>query len=232
MTLAELSDAIGVSRSTVHSLLATLSDHGMVEKNLAHKTYRLGVGTFELGNAYIGQVSLLPAFNDVAAQLVDRCGETVKLAVLDGHDVVYLGKQEGLYSVRLVARVGSRMAAHATAVGKLLLAQIDDVVLEELYRDYEFVTQTPHTVSSFGALRERVRQTRLRGYALDEEESAVGLTCVAAPIHDYSGVVVAAMSIGVPNDRLDQNRLRELTGLVLEHGQEISRRLGWVGSSA
>ncbi|MBC8161287.1 MAG: IclR family transcriptional regulator [Roseiflexaceae bacterium] len=226
MTLSELSEQIGVSRSTVYSLLATLHEHGMVDKDVLHKTYRLGIGTFELGNAYLGQVSLLPAFDEVAQLLVARCGETVKLAVLDGRDVIYLGKQEGLYSVRLVARVGSRMPAHATAVGKLLLAQFDHETLRQLYQGYEFPTRTPHTVSSFAMLQERLRQAREAGYALDDEESTIGLRCVAAPIRDHSGIV-AAMSIGVPNDRLDQDRMHELIGLALSHAQEISHRLGW-----
>ena len=227
MTLSELSDAIGASRSTVYSLLATLHQHGMVDKDLLHKTYRLGVGTFELGSAYLSQVSLLPAFNEVAQQLVAWCGETVKLAVLDGRDVVYLGKQEGLYSVRLVARVGSRMPAHATAVGKLLLAQLANDDLVQLYHGYDFPTRTPNTVNSFALLHERVCHARDHGYAMDDEESALGLRCVATPIRDHDGHVVAAMSIGVPNDRLDRDRMLELTELALHYAQEISYRLGW-----
>lgn len=227
MTLSELSETIGASRSTVYSLLATLHEYGMIDKDPLHKTYRLGVGTFELGSAYLSQVSLLPAFNEAAQQLVARCGETVKLAVLEGRDVVYLGKQEGLYSVRLVARVGSRMPAHATAVGKLLLAQLDDEYVAQLYQGYEFTTRTPNTISSFAMLHERLCQARTHGYALDDEESTVGLRCVAAPIRDHSGVVTAAISIGVPNDRLDADRMQELTVLVLNHAQDISHRLGW-----
>jgi IclR family transcriptional regulator, KDG regulon repressor len=204
LTLAELSDAIGVSRSTVYSLLATLQRHGMVEKEPRHKTYRLGVAAFELGSAYLSGVSLLPIFNEVAQRLVNLCHETVKLAVLDGRDVVYLGKQEGLYTVRIVARVGSRMPAHATAVGKVLLAELSDT-----------------------ALAEQIAAVRAEGSAEDREESSIGLQCVAAPVRDHSRAVVAAVSIGVPNDRLNEQRLAELRQLLIEHAQDISRRLGW-----
>lgn len=229
LTLSELSDAIGVSRSTVHSLLATLQRHGMIEKDSRHKTYRLGLATFELGSAYLNQVSLVSAFNEVAPQLVARCRETVKLAVLDGREVVYLGKQEGLYSVRLVARVGSRMPAHATAVGKLLLAQHGDQALEQFYAGYDWPVRSPNTIHSLDGLLTELTAVRACGYALDREESSLGLQCVAAPIRDHSGDVIAATSIGVPNDRLVDNRMAELTALALEYAQQISQMLGWGG---
>ena len=226
LTLSELSDAIGVSRSTVYSLLATLQQYGMVTKDVRHKTYQLGVATLELGSAYLNRVSLVPVFNQVAAQLVAACGETVKLAVLDGRDVVYLGKQEGLYSVRLVARVGSRMPAHATAVGKLLLAELDSAALGQLYAGYDWPTRTAATVASFAALREQLGAIRQVGYAFDREESTLGVQCVAAPVRDNDGVI-AAISIGVPNDRLNDGRLAELLTLVIAHAQDMSRMLGW-----
>jgi IclR family acetate operon transcriptional repressor len=227
LTLSELSESIGVSRSTVYSLLATLQKHGMVEKDPRLKTYRLGVATFELGNAYIERVSLIPTFNDVAQRLVAQCRETVKLAVLDGHEVVYLGKQEGLHSVRLVARIGSRMPAHATAVGKVLLARYSDADLRDLYTGYTFASRTPHTISSFEQLLTAIGSVRQAQIAYDREESSVGLQCVAAPIHDHLGTVIAAISIGVPNDRLTNERLDQLTVLLVHHADEISQQLGW-----
>jgi DNA-binding IclR family transcriptional regulator len=230
LTLAELSESIGASRSTVYSILATLQDQGFVEKDPRYKTYRLGVATLELGSAYLAQVTLLPAFNEMAQRLVAACGETVKLAVLDGRDVVYLGKQEGLYSVRLVARVGSRMPAHATAVGKVLLAQLPPDILELLYARYDFPTLTPNTIRSFEALQRELDQVRKQGCAHDIEESSIGLQCVAMPVRDHSGAVVAAVSIGVPNDRLSPERMGQLTDLLRQHVLDLSRTLGWAES--
>jgi IclR family transcriptional regulator, KDG regulon repressor len=226
LTLSELSDAIGASRSTVYSLLATLQHHGMVEKDSRYKTYRLGVATLEIGSAYLQRVSLVPVFTEVAQRLVALCRETVKLAVLDGRDVVYIGKQEGLNSVRLVARVGTRMHAHATAVGKVLLGQQTDDQLGLLYVGYGFPARTPHTLATFNELLTQVRAARQQGYAYDDEESTLGVRCVAAPIRDHSRAIVAAMSIGVPNDRIDGARMHELRELLLEHARQISRQLG------
>ncbi len=226
-SLAELSDAIGVSRSTVYSLLMTLQRARLVQKDPRHKTYRLGIGLFELGSAYLHGVSLIPLFNDVAASLVERCRETVKLAVLDGREVVYLAKQEGLYSVRLVARIGSRMAAHATAVGKVLLMPLSDDAIAALYAGYEFPRRTAQTVGALDALLSEVRAARQHGYALDREEANDGVQCVAAPIYDHSSALIAAMSVGVPNDRLDAARMEQLREQVIAHARLVSQRLGY-----
>jgi DNA-binding IclR family transcriptional regulator len=225
-TLSELASSIGVSRSSVFNILNTLQQHGLVEKDARHKTYRLGVAIFELGSAYLNNVSLVPAFHAVAQQLVEQCQETVKLAVLEGRDVVYLGKQEGLYSVRLVARVGSRVPAHGTAVGKVLLTHFNDDEIMKLYEGYDFVVRTPYTIGTFEALLSQVQHARTDGFAFDREEAAIGLTCVAAPIRDHSRHVVAAMSIGVPNDRLTGNRLDELRDMVVRAARELSLTLG------
>lgn len=230
MSLSELSAAIGVTRSTVYSLLATLQEYGFVEKDPRYKQYRLGLATFELGSAYLGRVDLVQAFDQVATALVQLCHETVKLAVLDGRDVVYLGRQQGsFHSVQLVARVGSRMPAHATAVGKVMLAALGDAEIERLYEGHELLALAPNTLTSLPALKERIQAVRREGVAYDEAESSPGVHCVAAPIHDYTGRVVAAMSIGVPNDRYSEGRMSELAGLVREHAMTLSRTLGWRG---
>lgn len=229
LTLAEICGSLGVSRSTVYSILATLQDHGFVTKDVQQKRYQLGVATFELGSAYLRRVNLIPAFGDVSQRLVAACRETVKLAILDGRDVVYLGKQDGLHSVRLVAQIGGRMPAHATAVGKVLLAELDDDALRELYAGYEFQVLTPNTLRELPALLTRLALVRQQGYDYDHAESNLHVQCVAAPVRDHSGAVIAAMSIGVPNERVSTEWMQELTSLVRAHARELSRTLGWVG---
>jgi DNA-binding IclR family transcriptional regulator len=228
LTLAEVSDLTATSRSTAYTTLATLQIHGFVEKNLRFKTYRLGLTLFELGNAYIAQVSLTPAFMECAEQLVVVCGETVKLAMRDGRDVVYLATQEGPQSVRTVALVGARLPAHVTAVGKVLLAQLSDVELERLYVHYDFPARTPNSLSHMATLKEQVEFVRRYGYANDREESSIGVNCVAAPVRDHTGEVVAAMSIGAPNQRMTEARRQELALLVQQYANSLSRTLGWV----
>jgi IclR family transcriptional regulator, KDG regulon repressor len=130
----------------------------------------------------------------------------------------------------LVARIGTRMTAHATAVGKVLLASQSNQLLRELYQGYDFPVRTEHTLKSLAELLEQLTFVRKRGFAFDREESTIGVQCVAAPIRDHDRGVVAAMSIGIPNDRLDEARLQELTQMLLAAAGQISRRLGWTDS--
>ena len=227
LLLSELIEQTGISRSTAFNTLATLQVHGFVQKDERYKNYRIGIALFELGRAYIEQVSLLPSFEEIAEELVATCSETVKLVVRDERDVIYMAKVEGEHSVRLVARVGLRMPAHLTAVGKVLLAQLSDAEIDTLYQGYEFSTRTPNSIKDLNELKARLQPVRDQGYAYDLEESNIGVYCVAAPICDLSGNVVAAMSIGVPDNRLSDGKMNDLTKLVTQAARKLSRTLGW-----
>lgn len=227
LILAELSELTAASRSTTFNTLATLHRYGLVEKDERYKTYRLGLGLFELGRAYLDQVSLVPAFTQAARELVERCQETVKLVIRDGRDVLYLAAEEGPHSVRLAALVGSRRPAHVTAVGKVLLAQLTETEVVTLYQDYRFTKLTPNAIDHLALLQDELAIVRTQQVAYDRQESSVGVNCVAAPVRDVSGQVIAAMSIGVPNDRWSEARMAELTQLLQQSATQLSQALGW-----
>ena len=231
LMLSELSELTAASRSTAFNTLATLQRYGLVAKDERYKTYRLGLALFELGRAYLDQVSLVPVFNHYARELVERCQETVKLVIRDGRDVIYLAAQEGPHSVRLVALVGSRRSAHVTAVGKVLLAQLSAMQVAELYRDYRFTQPTPAAIGTLALLQQELTTVRTQQVAYDRQESSIGVHCVAAPIHDVNGQVIAAMSIGVPTDRWSAARMAELTGLIQHYATQLSQALGWHDTS-
>jgi DNA-binding IclR family transcriptional regulator len=228
LLLSELSERTATSPSTAYNTLVTLQKHGFVQKDERYKTYRLGLALFELGRAYIEQVSLLPAFEEIAGETVALCSETIKLVVRDERDVIYLARVEGEHSIQLVARVGTRIPAHVTAVGKVLLAQLAAHELERLYTGYDFPTRTSHSVKNLAELQARLQPVRQQGYAHDLEESNLGVFCAAAPIRDQTNTVIAAMSIGVPDNRLPPGRLDELTELVCQSARKLSRLLGWI----
>lgn len=231
LMLSELSELTAASRSTAFNTLATLQRYGLVAKDERYKTYRLGLALFELGRAYLDQVSLVPAFTHHARELVERCQETVKLVIRDGRDVIYLAAQEGPHSVRLVALVGSRRPAHVTAVGKVLLAQLSVAEVAALYRDYRFSKPTPAAIGTLALLQQELARVRTQQVAYDRQESSIGVHCVAAPIHDVSGQVIAAMSIGVPTDRWSEARMAELTDLIQHYATQLSQALGWRDTS-
>ena len=227
-TLVEVAEALGCPKSSAHGLVTTLVRRHVVaaEPGPRGTVFTLGHHIFEIGQAYARNVDLIRDGQAVVRRLVDECLETVHLAAIDGRDVVYLAKEEGRQPMRMVSAVGRRLPAYGTGVGQVLLAGMTDAAVSDLYSAPEDLSRlTPNTVSDLPALLDKLSATRRRGYAIETEESSLGLGCVAAPIYD-SGALVAAMSISVPTARFPDERREELLPLLRSAGREISIRLG------
>ena len=192
VSLAELSRRSGVAKPTALRLLRELADRSMVERTA--NGYRLGLRLFELGQVVPRQRDLQESATPILADLHEATRETVHLAVPDGADVVYLQKLAVAGSPRLPSRLGGRMPAHCTGVGKVLLAFGPPGLLEATL-ERGLVRCTPRSVTAPGLLRERLAEIRECGYAQEYEESAPGVACVAAPVLGPDGTAVAAISI-------------------------------------
>ncbi|WP_297646955.1 IclR family transcriptional regulator [Pseudonocardia sp.] len=204
LTLAELTRRTGIPKPTAHRLLAELATWNVVERT--PDGIRLGMALFELGQLAPLQRGLREAAAPFLADLFEATHETVHLAVPDGTDVVYVQKLAGRRGPRVNSRVGGRMPAYCTGVGKALLAfsppeRLAAVVAAGLVR------RTPRTVVAPGLLDQDLARIRERGVAEEHEESTVGIACVAAPVLDGSGDAVAAISITGWANRLDTERL-------------------------
>jgi DNA-binding IclR family transcriptional regulator len=204
LTLAELARRTGIPKPTAHRLLAELASWNVVERT--HAGIRLGMGLFELGQLAPLQRGLREAAAPFLADLFEATHETVHLAVPDGIDVVYVQKLVGRRGPTVGSRVGGRMPAYCTGVGKALLAfappeRLADVLAAGLVR------RTPRTVVAPGLLEKELARIRERGVAEEHEESTVGIACVAAPVLDAGRRAVAAISITGWANRLDTGRL-------------------------
>lgn len=223
---AEIGRALGLPRTTVHELVSTLRERGYLEPAPAGGV-ELGRRLFELGNTYAERHDLIVEGQRAAERLTARCSETVHLTVLDGTDVVYVVKVDSTHSVRMVSSVGSRLPAHCTAGGKMLLASLAPEMLDELYpRTAELPAMTPTSITSPTRLREVLAETARREIAEDDCESTPDVRCVAAPIRDRHARVIAAASISVPTSRWSRQRRSELANLVREAARDLSDRLG------
>jgi DNA-binding IclR family transcriptional regulator len=227
--VTELANKLGAGKSSVFRLLAALAAKGYVEKNPATERYRLTYKLFVVGSAAAERYGL----KDVAAAVMDRLsaetGETVNLGVLEQDRVVNLHKVEAPQLLRMHLQVGRGVPAHATALGKVLLAGLEPADLDRWLKAHRLTGLTPHTITERRALRRALRQAAERGYSLDNEECSVGLRCVAAAIRDRRGTVVAAVSISGPTRRLPLETIHRLVGPVRAAALEISRRLGYAG---
>ena len=222
--VTELAARLGLGKSTVHRLLATLLEERFVEQDPQTGRYRLGLAAFELGAAASSPTDLHQAVLMPMSVLRIRTGETVQTAVLDGRQVVYVERLESPNTLRLFLEVGTRNDAHSTGTGKCLLAYLDDAQLDRLLHGWDLAAKTPHTITDPQQLRQALKEIRARGWADNRHESEVGVISVAAPVRDGAKRVVASLSVAGPAERMEE-RLPQITQAVVEAAATASRRV-------
>lgn len=223
--VTELAGKLGLGKSTVHRLLATLESEQLVDQNPDTGKYRLGLAILELAGAASSPSELHNAVLIPMSLLRVRTGETVQASVLDGRQVVYVERLESPNTLRLFLEVGRRNYAHSTGSGKCLLAYLSDDELEVVLSGWTMPRLTDYTITDPRDLRQQLKEVRARGYACNRHESEVGVLSVAAPIRDSTRRVIAALSVAGPSQRLDENFDR-LVHDVVEAAAMASRRLG------
>jgi IclR family transcriptional regulator, KDG regulon repressor len=223
--VTELSHTLGLGKSTVHRLLTSLASRGYVRKNPQTERYCLGFKAFEVGSLAAGRGAIREVSASTLRSLMQITKETVHLGVLDEWDVVYIDKIESDQPLQMYSRIGRRAPLHCTALGKVLLAWEAEAWVDRFLRR-RLRAYTPSTRTDPAVLREELDRIHATGYALDNEEFAIGLKCIAAPLFDHTRQVVASLGIAGPAVRLDDGRLPRLAPLVREAAAGISRALG------
>jgi len=225
----ELTERLGYPKSSLHGLLRTLVDAGWAGFDEQTRQYSLGIRTLSAGNAYGRSLGLADRALPYMRRIRDELNETVQLAVLDGVHNVYVAKVDGRQALALASAVGRRLPAHTTALGKVLLAGLSDTDLHRRYRGVVLSAYTEHTITSLPALLDELRQVRRRGHGADTEEYTVGVRCVAVPVRDTGGQVVAGMSVSVPTIRFRRELRTRALDLLREAGTALSAELGYTG---
>lgn len=223
--VSDLARRLELTTSTVHRLLATLTEERLLERGRAAGTYRLGLAMYDLGASVASHPDLHEAAMPAMAGLRHSTGETVQLAVLDGLESVYVERLESPHTVRIFARVGTRLPATTTSTGKVLLAALPAEELDRRLAGWEPQRPTPHSVADLATLRRRLAEVAERGWADNREESRVGVASVGAPVRDGGDVVIAALSVAAPTSRAGPTTLRRHVSLVVDAADVISRRL-------
>jgi IclR family transcriptional regulator, KDG regulon repressor len=221
-----LSAALDMSPSTTFRLLESLERAGFVHQNQSTSKYTIGVQAVQLGIAALGAFDLTALAPPYLQGIVAETGESAFLAVLDDGDVVYLLKEEGRYAIRTTATLGSRRPLHCTALGKSFLATMPAAEARGLLERKGMAAFTPHTLTDMARLWEDLARVRLCGYAVDREEIEEGLMCLGAPIRNYTGQTIAALSMAGPVGRLaphEERYGRRIAATALE----ISQALGY-----
>jgi DNA-binding IclR family transcriptional regulator len=218
--------ALSLHKSTLYRLLEVLRSHRLVELDTTSGRYRLGLRLFELGMQAVNHLELARCAQRPLDALVERTGETAHLGVLDGGEVVSIGRAESPHALRMPGAVGRRNPAHCTAIGKVLLASLPEPEQRAHLAATPLKTLTRRTLVRPELLLRELRAVRQRGYAIDDEEIYPGVRCVGAPVRDHTGAVVAAVSVAGPTTRLPREHFPRYAAEVLKAAAEISRGLG------
>ena len=226
LTLTEVCQAVRLAPSTAHRLLTTLQDERFARVDSATGLWSVGVEAFSVGNAFLRSRDLVSMARPDLRQLMYDSGETVNLAVEDDGQATYLAQVECREMMRAFAKPGARVPLHCSGVGKALLAAMPPAAVERLLEERPPHRATPRTLEGPALLLADLEATRARGYAIDDQEQAIGLRCVAAVIHDESGGPLAAVSLSGPMARITDARVPMLGELVLRAAKAITGRMG------
>jgi len=225
--VTELSKKMDLNKSTVYRLLNTLQYRGYITQVNKNDKYTTGLKLFELGSLVINDLDLRKTSVSYLEELMELTGETVHLGILDDGEVIYIEKVESSETIRMHSKIGKRVYAHNTSLGKILLAFSDKEVVENILNKIGLPKTTENTIVKQDKFKEHLRQVKKQGYAIDNEESEKGIICIAGPIFDHKGEINAAFSISVPNIRLNNDITKKYGDLILEYSRKISEALGY-----
>lgn len=227
LKITEISAKIGLHKSTVHSLLKTLMHHGYIAQDEESGKYRLGLKLVEKGQLLLQGLDIRSVAKRLLASLSASTGQTAHLVILSGREGVYIDKIEGERAAIRYSYLGRAVPLHCSAVGKVLAAYQPERKLRELLDGYVYTVHTPNTITSREAFLQELQQVRICGYAVDNQENEAGVRCVAAPVFDHSGHVIAAVSVSTLVSTVDDNELNACREKLIATVQAVSRRLGF-----
>jgi IclR family transcriptional regulator, KDG regulon repressor len=227
LTVSEISQRLGLARSSTHGLVRTLHMRGYLMQN-GGRRFHLGARLIQLGLNVVDRLELRAAARGPLERLVAATHDTALLVVPDRGDLLYVDKVlSDARDVRTDPRVSSRRPLQCSSLGKALLAALDDRAVEEIIERIGLEGATKYSITDQGVLMQDLARTRARGYSVDEQEALLGVWCVGAPVRDHTGRSVAAISLSTIKEFFDADR----TGpQVAAAAVDISRAMGWKGS--
>jgi DNA-binding IclR family transcriptional regulator len=226
--ISSLARRLGIAKSTAHRLAVTLMSEGLLEQDRESGKYQLGIALFRLGALVRRRMDV---FNEARPFLYDlraKINETVHLAILDGSEIMYVLNLESTQAIRMRSDLGARKPAYCTAEGQAMLAFQPQAVVDQVIAA-GLAPRTPKTITSAEKFLKALAVVRQRGCAIEDEESELGMVCIAAPIRNDGGEVVAALGIAGPLSRLSKKTVPAFIPHVVATADQISGRLGYRG---
>jgi DNA-binding IclR family transcriptional regulator len=229
INLVDLSKAVRLHNSTAFHLVKTMVQLGYISQARDSKRYRIGANLFTLAAGALEENTLLAVATPVLETLTRETGEAGHFAIRSGDDIVVIARTAGSGLLQMVDRTGAQRPAHATALGKVLLAALSDDQVRQLLGPEPLRKFTPKTIVERDALLREIEEVRRKGIAYDDGEFDPEIRCVAVPVHDFAGRVAGAVGISGAVWRLSLQSLQEKARLVREGARRLSAELGYAG---
>ena len=226
--LTEIAQFLGVSKSTAHGLVTTLVKRDFLQQEPTTRRYRLGVKIIHLGLFVVQHSQLGQAIHPWADMLCETYQEVVHIALLAGDVALVIQRFEPKTPHLLFPQSGSALPIHTTSVGKVLLAFSPPEIQKQLFKTVPLTRKTQYTLTNKVLLMKALKKIREQEFALDEEESLIGVTCAGAPIRDRSGKVVAAISLSGSKSRMEEKGFKEIIEAVRGTAMKISSAMGYI----
>lgn len=228
LRLSDISERLGLNKSTVHGIISTLKYHGFISQDDETQKYRLGIRFIRFGDLVVNSLNIRNVAMPVIVEVCNKIEETVHVAMLDGTDVVWIEKKECNKSIKTSTTIGARLPAYTTADGKIIISyQNKDKI--KTYIPKRIPQHTKNTITNKADFIKKLEEMKQKGYAIDNEEFVEGIKCVAAPIFDHDGKVRFSLSTTGPAFRMKDDKIKELIVIIKEAANEISRRIGYKG---
>lgn len=225
MALYELGEALDLPRSTTFNLAHSLTELDYAWYDGQTGKYSLGLKMFEVGSSAVNNIDVMQVIRGCMAEIHRQINETMHLGILSGAEIVYIDKMESTQSIRMTSYVGSRAPLHCTALGKAVLATMDDDQVRRLYDQTPLTAYTEHTIIQLPLLLEQLDQIRRRGYAVEREEHSPGVCCVGVALRDRDGAARYALSISAPIFRVNEQQVEQYAALLKKARPRIERFL-------
>ncbi|PWW28421.1 IclR family transcriptional regulator [Cytobacillus oceanisediminis] len=226
--VTEIAKQIDINKSSVYRILSTLVQYGYIEQDGETGKYKLGYKFLEISSKLLESIDLRAEARPFLQELENETNEVIHLVVYDQGEVVYIEKLEGNETLRMHSKVGKRAPMHCTSVGKAILAYLPSSVVLDILERKGMPVHTDKTITEKEEFLKELSQVRQKGFALDLEENEYGITCIAVPIFDHLGKVIAAVSISGPTMRMTDDRMNTLKSIMVKTGKAVSARLGHI----
>jgi len=231
LLLDDLTRLAGLSRTSCFRLLQSMKALNFVEQDPHSKRYRLGARNISIGAAALNNLSLRQISLPFMKKLRQETDETINLSILHDTEIVFIERLEARHIINTRLRIGSRLPAYCTCMGKAILAYLPQYKLNRILEEFQFERKTENTIVSAEALKRELEDVRVHERALNNEELEKGLCAIASPILNYTGEAVAALNVSFPLVRHSMGEaIRDFAPLVKEACREISSHFGFQGA--